>query len=395
MLKPEEIRSMQVVDTFYPVIDGVVQTVHNYASLMNKVSYSCVLCPAAKGGFDDTQFDYDVIRSAALRFPFSDYTVAWPVNPSCIRKLNAGKPVDIVHFHSPFTQRDSAVSMAKSKNLPIVATFHTKYYDDIYQATKLKPIAKIVTDSVVHFYDTCDSVWACSETTAETLRSYGFKGDIFVMPNGTNIEEPENPEKLKEDAVKAIGIDESKKNLLFVGTQVWQKNLKLVLDTFRLLCLQYPNEYHLTIVGTGGDAHAIMSYAKKIGIPDDQLVFTGRISDRQLLSGVFLAADLFFFPSLYDNAPLVLREASILRTPALLVKGANSAEVINPNVNGFIAENDPGAMAAKIGQIFADEALLKQAAENARQTIPIPWDSLIPKVYDKYAEIIDKKKQGR
>ena len=48
MLKPEEIRSAQFIDTFIPVIDGVVQTVHNYALNMNRRSYSCVVCPKAK-----------------------------------------------------------------------------------------------------------------------------------------------------------------------------------------------------------------------------------------------------------------------------------------------------------------------------------------------------------
>ena len=36
--------------------------------------------------------------------------------------------------------------------------------------------------------------------------------------------------------------------------------------------------------------------------------------------------------------------------------------------------------------------MLARVGEAARKTIPVPWSELMPIVYDKYAELIDRKK---
>ena len=45
MINPETIRSAQFNDTYFPIVDGVVQTVHNYAEHMNRTAYTCVVTP--------------------------------------------------------------------------------------------------------------------------------------------------------------------------------------------------------------------------------------------------------------------------------------------------------------------------------------------------------------
>ena len=42
-MNPRKIRSAQFIDTFFPIVDGVVNTVDNYARIMNSTSYSCVV----------------------------------------------------------------------------------------------------------------------------------------------------------------------------------------------------------------------------------------------------------------------------------------------------------------------------------------------------------------
>ena len=51
-------------------------------------------------------------------------------------------------------------------------------------------------------------------------------------------------------------------------------------------------------------------------------------------------ADLLVFPSIYDNAPMVLREAAAMGTPAVVVRGSCSAEGITDGENGFICADD-------------------------------------------------------
>lgn len=388
MLTPEEIRSAMFIDTYFPVIDGVVQTVHNYALNMNKRSYSCVVCPKGKEEYDDSQLGYDVFREVSVSFPKVEYSLAAPLDPNILKALKS-RNCNIFHAHSPFNSGIQASLLARYLEIPVVATFHSKYWSDAYQYTHSTLAADLMAKWVVTFYNSCDAVWACSEGTAETLRSYGYQGDITIMTNGTNFKAPENPDELRERAQKEFDLPQGKHTLLFVGHQIWQKNLKLVLDTFRLLCDE-SDDYRLVIVGKGIAEQEVKDYAASLGL-SDRIVFTGGISDRGLLSGVFLNADLFFFPSVYDNTPLVVREAAAMAIPSLLTKGSNAAESVDPGVNGFVAEEKAEAMRDEIRRVFAEPGYVKAIGRKAKETIPIPWEDLIPRVYDQYAQIIDRK----
>ena len=101
--------------------------------------------------------------------------------------------------------------------IPVVATFHSKLYDAILEFTKSKTIAKAMTGRMVKLYESCDEVWACSEETGETLRSYGFRKPYYVMPNGTDTVFPVNAQELKARAETVFRIPKEKHVLLFVG----------------------------------------------------------------------------------------------------------------------------------------------------------------------------------
>lgn len=394
MTDPNNIRCAQLMDTYFPIVDGVVSTVHQYATHINKKSYSCVIVPKGRGGFDDSSLPYDVIRTRDVNILGWNYTCATPKND---RELNEKIPkmnLDILHSHSPFVMGPYAAEVGKRLGIPVISTFHTKYYDDALRVTHSKTLAKVFVNRIVEFYNSVDSVWSCSEATAETLRSYGYKGDIFVMNNGTDVVIPKDGEAQKKKAAEQFGIDSSRKNLLFVGHLIWLKNLRLILETMQAICKDH-DDYTIIFVGDGhnpADVTAVKTLASKLGLTQEQVIFTGKVMDRELLSGLYMNADLFFFPSLYDNAPLTVREAAANAVPSLLVEGTNAAEVVKDGVNGYTAANDVQAMKEKILKIFADDEARKAAGIKARETIPIPWEKIVGQVLDKYAEIIDKKK---
>lgn len=389
MLKPEEIRSAQFIDTFFPVIDGVVQTVHNYALHMNQRSYACVVCPKGKEPYDDSTLGYEVFREASVSFPKVEYSLAAPMDLRLAHELKS-RSCNIFHAHSPFNSGMYANILARHAEIPLVATFHSKYWDDAFQYTHSTVAADLMARWVANFFSSCDAVWACSEGTADTLRSYGYQGEVTVMTNGTSFKAPENPDELRERAQKEFSLPQGKHTLLFVGHQIWQKNLKLVLDSFRLLCNE-SDDYRLVIVGKGIAENEVRDYAASLGLDGGQCLFTGGISDRDLLTGVFLNADLFFFPSVYDNTPLVVREAAAVGVPSLLTRGSNAAESVKAGVNGFVADENAEAMSAEIRRIFAEPGYVKAIGQKAKETIPIPWEELIPRVYEQYALIIDRK----
>lgn len=389
MTDPSKIRSAQFLDTYYPLVDGVVTTVHNYAELMNQSGYSCVVTPRPLLRYDDSDLSYEVFRTSSLKLHVAEYALPTPKIDNKVRDFLRNRNLDIFHAHSPFMEGAFAASFAKKLGIPSVATFHSKYYDDAINMTGSKAIAKIVAAKVVRFYNSVDSVWACSAGTADTLRSYGYRGDIVVMDNGTTYEMPADPNALRAKAAAAFKIPQDKRIILFVGHQIWHKNLKLVLDTFKLLD-NHSDDYRLFIVGNGYDGEAIRKYADEQNFRDGHVNFVGKIVDREVLQGLYLSADLFFFPSVYDNSPLVVREAASMGVPSLLTVGSNAAEAVKKDVSGFTAEENKVAMFREILRIFGTKGLLEKVSAGAKRDVAKTWKEIVPQVQDKYAEIIEK-----
>ena len=384
MKRTDELHSAQFIDNYFPVIDGVTETVHQYAKHMDAV----VVCPEMERHYTRKySFPYSILTSATIRIPFSRYASAVPRLDRKLSGAIAREAPDIFHLHSPSLLGEYAAEQGKRMRIPVVATFHSKYYDAIYEFTKSRAIAKMVTGRIVRLYESCDEVWACSEETGETLRSYGYKKPYHVMPNGTDVLLPENQTELKEKAAARFGIPKGKHILLFVGQQIWYKNQRLILDALRLLC-DSGDDWFLIMAGSGKDEQEIQRYAMSLKLEECTL-FTGLISDRELLQGVYLNADLLFFPSVFDNAPLVLREAAVLGIPTLATEGSNAAGAIRKNFNGFTAPGTPEDMSCEIMRVFAEEDL-QRIGQNARETIPLSWEKLIPAVLDRYRNIIDR-----
>ena len=120
----------------------------------------------------------------------------------------------------------------------------------------------------------------------------------------------------------------------------------------------------------------------------------GQVADRLLLKRCYAAADLFVFPSLYDNAPLVVREAAAMETPALLAAGSTAAGVVADGMNGFTCRADEHALAERLAALMGDKALLTAAGNNARKTIARPWSEIADEVYDRYLHLIRRLKAG-
>ncbi len=370
------LRVAQFNDIFYPSVDGVVRTVDAYARNINKNgSTAFVVYPKQKEESKD-KFPYEVFPLRSFRLPGIDFDLAFSIPPKELKAEFKNNTPDIIHAHSPFFAGRMALRLGRKYHLPVVATFHSKYYDDALNVTHSKFLARIFVAIVVDFYIRADYVWACSRSTAETLRSYGYNGRIYIMENGIDTENvPKDIKALEPKAAEAFpAIPSGRKTLLFVGQMIWQKGLRVILDTLKQL-VETDKSYFLILVGTGYNEKDIRSYAKKIGVLD-YMYFTGKVMDRELLFGIYSRSDLFFFPSLYDNAPLVLREAAMASTPALLSKGSNSAEIVEDGVNGFVEEPDAKKMAEKIRSIFSG-GRLAEVGKKASETIPVGWSEIV------------------
>lgn len=380
----------QFNDSFIPVMDGVTNVVKNYAYWLDKkYGESYVATPAYPGYVDREEFPVLRYYSIPLKMR-KPYRIGLDLLDINFRTTIKNIPFDIVHAHCPFTSGVIALQIARKKNIPIVATFHSKFYDDFKQVLKIDAFAKLCTRMVIDFFNRTDQVWTVSRGAADTLREYGYKGHIEVVPNGTDFDIPENIGELVQQTEKKLGLTSSDLVFLFVGQHIWQKNIKLLVDSLNLIKEQV--QYKMFFVGDGYAKEELESYVRRLGL-DDRVFFLGKILDRDYLRSLFARADLFLFPSVYDNAPIVVREAAAVGTPSLVIAKSNAAEGIVDNVNGFLADNDSISYSKRIVEIVSKRDELKNIGEKAQATIYRSWESIVDEVYERYMEIINSYKR--
>jgi glycosyltransferase involved in cell wall biosynthesis len=239
---------------------------------------------------------------------------------------------------------------------------------------------------VVDFYSSVDEVWIPQSAVEETLREYGYKGRVTVVHNGTDFDKSEDIETVRQNARNMFGFNGHKPVFLFVGQMILEKNLPLIIETLGML---RDMDFTACFVGQGYAANQLKSLAERQGIAS-RVHFTGTIHDRNLLKMYYAAADLFLFPSLYDNAPLVVREAAAMHTPSLLLEGSTAAEIICDGINGFLTQNNKNVMAAKIREIMSNHDVLHAVGLNASKTVAQSWESIIEIVRWHYETIMQR-----
>jgi glycosyltransferase involved in cell wall biosynthesis len=94
---------------------------------------------------------------------------------------------------------------------------------------------------------------------------------------------------------------------------------------------------------------------------------------------------------MYDNAPLVILEASAFHTPALLLRGSTISSLVKDGFNGFLSDNDPELYGDRINQLISDDVLLIRAGENASSTVGHSWQDSVREVADRYTHLISRK----
>ena len=373
-------------DSFPPTIDGVANTVYNYAEVLYKDDVNCtVVTPKYPGVFDD--YPYDVVRFSSLVMPKRLEYRAGNIVPLKVLKILSDKKFDLIHVHSPFVSSLVADEVAKlNPGIPVVFTYHTKFDVELERRIKSKYFLKIARKFVLKNIKRADEVWVVSDGAAKSLRDIGYKGDYKVMKNGTDFKKGKSSEEEILKLKNELKISEDELMFLFVGRMMWYKNIKLILDALKLLPSKL--KFKMVFVGDGLNRSEIEQYAKQIGI-FEKCIFVGAVSDREKLREYYSASDLFIFPSTYDTSGLVVMEAAATKLPSVLIKNSCAAENVTDNQNGFLCNENTKSLKNTILQAVLDRKRLKEVGEHAQEEIYCSWEESVKNAYKRYEEIIE------
>jgi glycosyltransferase involved in cell wall biosynthesis len=177
------------------------------------------------------------------------------------------------------------------------------------------------------------------------------------------------------------GVEEDQPVVLSVGRLAPEKNLSLLVQTYRQMKSSNP-DIQLVIVGDGPSKDMIRK-----ACPD--AIFAG-VQTGEVLATHYASADIFLFPSLSETYGNVTLEALASGLACVAFNYAAASERIRNGVNGLLAPCDKA-------QLFVDHAV-KLAGDDAQRlslrlnaeqsVVPFDWKKIIGEVETTWIDLL-------
>ena len=378
------------IDTWYPMVDGVIKVVDNYARRLVQYCDVVVFCPETRGFSreDDEKLPYKVVRCSSLPLIKSDYDLPTPALDPRFEAQLILSGIDLVHIHSPFAVSLAGVLYAKIHKIPVVATLHSQYRQDFEKPLKFKPALEVAMDTIMRVFNACDECWAVNEGIMDLyVHDYGLTAPCKVRLNATDHYPVADPAEAARVVNETYGIPADATVFLFVGRINFIKNIDFTVRALAKAKQMGLKNFRMLFAGRGQDEDKLATLVQEVGLTEE-VVMCGLISGKEMLENLYSRAKLFLFPSLYDANSLVQIEAACQGTPTVFLEGARTAATVTPGVNGYVCSPDEDSYAQMILSILADEPGYARIAAAARRDLYLNWDDVVREVYQDYVRFL-------
>ena len=154
-------------------------------------------------------------------------------------------------------------------------------------------------------------------------------GAHFALPP------PVVPGPSMAETPKLSGVDnDSKAVVLFVGRISWEKNIRLLVEAFRLLPASVKENAKLVIVGDGPARAELTRLCQKYGL---DAAFMGHQKGQRLAS-MYASSSIFAFPSFTETFGQVVLEALASGLPVVGLHAEGTSDLICHGITGLLMD---------------------------------------------------------
>jgi glycosyltransferase involved in cell wall biosynthesis len=278
----------------------------------------------------------------------TDFKAFWAIR----RAVNLKKP-DIVHTHMSKAGLLGRLASISVRPRPlIVHTYHGHVFDGYFGKAKTKAV--ITIERLLAHYSA--RLLAIGTKTKFDLvdRQIGDANQVVVIPTGMLPLEG----KSRKDVRKDLGISQDKFVIIFAGRLTRIKRIDRLVEVIRLSA----HKENLTwIVAGGGDEMRLIEQVIEEDCAD--IRFLGWRSD---LDDIFCASDLSILLSDNEGTPLSVIQAGFHGVPTLATLVGSVGDLITDNLNGFLVERNPYAIATRISWLIDHPEVVEKAGRASR-----------------------------
>ena len=384
-------------DTYYPETNGIAVTTKILVDLLKAHDNQVLVVTATydnKIPSNESNIYYISFPKNKKRSLFSTISV---FNNSILRHIKEFKP-DIIQNQTNGQIGQLGRYTADKLKVPFVFTYHSHYEEyapyvessfvnRVVRARERRFLAKMMNISTEFI--------APSVKIKNYLRKKGVDKYINVLTTGIDADKWVIDETAKKDIKylrKKYNIPEENKVLMYLGALSEEKNLDLLIKSFKKY-FDIPHKYEATllIAGEGDQQEPLTNLIQSLGI-EDKVVFVGKVNHDKIKS-YFAITDVFVTASTSETQSTAAMEAMAASTLVLVRDDETLVGLINRDENGFIF-NDDTDFGVELNHIFAlsnDEVgKVKKAAITT-----IKNDFNLDNYYEKVMEVYNRAKRKK
>lgn len=324
----------------------------------------------------------DLVGVPSFAFPGrGEYRVPLLLSPRVRADLKAFSP-NVVQISSPDFAAHRAVSWARNRQIPVLASVHTRFetYFRYYNMAWIEPVVEAL---LRRLYRRCDALVAPSESMAQVLRDQRMNYDIDIWSRGVD-RDIFDPSHRSLEWRRSLGIGDDEVLVGFHSRLVMEKGLDVFSDTIDEL--RRKGVKHRTLIVGDGPARPWL----ETRLP--QAVFGGFMAGKDLGKAV-ASMDVLFFPSTTETFGNVSLEAMASGLPVVAAAATGSQNLVANGRSGRLIR--PGAVHqfAEALQAYIEDADLRRAhgAAGERRSRDFSWDQINQVVADTYIRLIRQK----
>jgi glycosyltransferase involved in cell wall biosynthesis len=339
-------------ETFLPKVDGIVtrltKTLPHLVAAGDEVM---VFCPE---GAPDNHAGAQVVGVPALPLPlYPELKLALP-RPAVSEALERFRP-DLVHVVNPAVLGLGGIWLAKTRNLPLVASYHTHLpkYLEHYGMGMLEPL---LWELLKAAHNQAELNLCTSTAMVDELAAKGIEHTaLWQRGVDTELFRPE----LANPAMRARlhgGHSDTGNLLLYIGRLSAEKQIERIRPVLEAL-----PQARLALVGDGPHRQQLERLFEGTAT-----TFVGYLAGDELASA-YASGDAFVFPSSTETLGLVLLEAMAAGCPVVGANRGGIPDIVSDGINGCLYDPDqPASLVTAVQRLLGDGATRAKLREAAR-----------------------------
>jgi alpha-1,6-mannosyltransferase len=309
------------------------------------------------------------------------------LNLRAVEEIIERERPDLIESSDPYQLGWESIKCGRLFGIPVVGFYHS-HFAEAYLLPVVERFGQIAAEAAMNIagryvrnlYNQFQRTLVPSERLAQLLHDWGVR-NLETVRLGVNTEIFNARSDDSRFTREALGMEPSRKLLLYVGRLAPEKNTRTLFDALELLHRRWPNDFHSLIIGDGPERDRLRRLQSRI----KTVSWIQYCADPGELARYYRAADIFVHPGMREVFGLSALESQACGTSVVGVRNSNLP--VFHEQDAWASENTPEALADAIEWWSTKPLAMIGAAASQIVAERYAWPQVFDELFGVYREV--------